>query len=176
MGLEMEDKNEQISIPASATERLDQRTFPESEIFPASRPMLTPREREIAIAAVSARAAGTPVEAAKQVLAGVAVLDGDHLPIVMWPKDTTLRQKADWLANAASDHSERADRFDARMHQLNPGAPQDLEVHPGDAQVSSELVPTLPASASSASVHLEEEIGSRPQTGPQVQRGSNGAC
>lgn len=172
----MEDKNEGISIPASAAERLDQRTFPESEVFLASRPVFTSREREIAIAAVSARAAGTPVEAAKQVLAGVAVLDGDHLPIVVWPADTTPRQQADWLLNTAADQAERADRFDARMRQFNPDAPQALEERPACAQASSELEPTLQASASSASVHLEEEIGSRPQTCPQVQRGSNGAC
>lgn len=172
----MEDKNEEISIPASAAERLDQRTFPESEIFPASRPMLTPREREIAIAAVSARAGGSPVEVAKQVLAGVAVLDGCHLPIVVWPADTTPRQQADWLLNAATDQAERADRFDARMRRFNPDAPQALEERPACAQASSELEPTLQPSASSASTHPEEDTDSRPQTSPQAQQDSSGAC
>lgn len=172
----MEGKNEEISIPASSADHFEQRSFSETEIFCAARPALTAKEREIAIAAVSARACGIPVEAAKQLLAGIAVLDGNHLPILVWPENTTSRQKADWLAKAASDQSERADRFDAHMIQVNPGAPQALEVHPGDAQVSSELVPTLLPSTSSASAHLEEETDSHPLKAPQVRQGSNDAC
>ena len=175
-GIEMADKNEEISIPASSADHFERRSFSGPEILCASRPALTAKERGIAIAAVSARASGAPVEAAKQILAGIAVLDGNHMPIVVWPENTTLRQKADWLATAASDQSERADQFDARMRQLNPGAPQAPEVHPGDAQVSSELAPTLLPSTSYASAHLEEETDSRPLKGPRALKGSNDAC
>ncbi|MBX8474125.1 hypothetical protein K5D38_04975 [Pseudomonas cichorii] len=72
---------------------------------------ITPREREIVIAAISSRATGSPVEAAKQVLAGVAVLDGNHLPILVWPEGMTRSAKAAWHAAEAAYWEMSAKRF-----------------------------------------------------------------
>ena len=43
--------------------------------------------RQIALHAVAARATGSPVEAAKQILAGFSALDGSGKPLVVWPLD-----------------------------------------------------------------------------------------
>ena len=169
-GIEMEDKSEEISISAGAAEHLDQRTFPNSEIFPASRQMLTPREREIAIAAVSARAGGSPVEAAKQVLAGIAVLDGCHSPILVWPENTTRSEKAAWHAAEAAYWEESAKSF----AEFELGAAQSaVRTQPSsrDGRSIGEQGVPLPLSASSAAtLHaletqspLHSELGGLPQ-------------
>ena len=166
----MEGKNEEISIPASAAERLDQRTFPDSEIFPASRPTLTPREREIAVAAVSARAGGSPVEAAKQMLAGIAVLDGCHSPILVWPENTTRSEKAAWHAAEAAYWEESSKSF----AEFELGAAQSaVRTQPSsrDGRSIGEQGVPLPLSASSAAtLHavetqspLHSELGGLPQ-------------
>ena len=55
------------------------------------RPRLTAREREIVISAISARATGKPEVAAVEILVGIAVIDGHHPPILLWPNDMTYR-------------------------------------------------------------------------------------
>lgn len=152
------------------------KAYYEQSLSAVSRPRLSPREREIAIGAIGARGPASPVEAAKQLLAGIAVLDGSHLPFVVWPEEMTLRQRADWLARVAGDHAESADLFDTRMSHLNPGDPQALEGRQGCAQESTELASTLQSSASSASAHPEADTDSRLQIGPLADQDSNGAC
>lgn len=171
----MEDKSEEINIPASSADCLKQRSFPESEILCTSRRRLTLREREIAITAISARASGSPVEAAKQVLAGIAVIDGDHLPILVWPKDVTREEKAAWHDNEADFWRESAKRFsvlnsDARNDQQSPRIPE------GVSQNSSPDQP-LPYSTLAAPAHceVEEENLPRPLSGEPAQ-GSSDAC
>ncbi|WP_139137844.1 MULTISPECIES: hypothetical protein [unclassified Pseudomonas] len=66
-----------------------------------AQPRLSGRDREIALQAIAARASGTPVEAAYQILAGIEALDaGPESPLVMlWPKGDgyeTLEDKAAW--------------------------------------------------------------------------------
>jgi len=46
---------------------------------------LTPKDREIAIQAIAARATGSPAEAAKQILMGIRTFDGELGPFVVWP-------------------------------------------------------------------------------------------
>ena len=47
--------------------------------------MLETNIRQIAIQAIAARASGSPVEAAGQILAGIAALDSPGKPFVIWP-------------------------------------------------------------------------------------------
>ena len=47
--------------------------------------MLESNIRQIAIQAIAARASGSPVEAAEQILAGIAALDSPGKPFVIWP-------------------------------------------------------------------------------------------
>ncbi|MFK0090668.1 hypothetical protein ACIQUS_25680 [Pseudomonas sp. NPDC090755] len=47
--------------------------------------MFDPKTREIAIQAISARARGTPVEVAQQIILGVSALDYPGKPFVVWP-------------------------------------------------------------------------------------------
>lgn len=49
--------------------------------------MLESNIRQIAIQAIAARASGSPVEAAGQILAGIAALDSPGKPFVIWPTD-----------------------------------------------------------------------------------------
>lgn len=65
-------------------------------------PRLSGRDREIALQAIAARATGTPVEAAYQILAGIEALDkGPEAPLVMlWPKGDGfgwIEDRAAWL-------------------------------------------------------------------------------
>lgn len=63
---------------------------------------LSPREREIAIQAMGARVSGEPAEAALQLLHGIAVLDGQHIPAVAWPNGLSLGEKAAWHMEQAA--------------------------------------------------------------------------
>jgi hypothetical protein len=137
---------------------------------------LSPREREIAISAIGDRVSGSPVEAAKQLLAGIAVLDGDRLPVLVWPEAATLRERANWLSDQAKDYLERADLFDARMVAISPSGLQVLEEQRGCVQASNESALTPRLSASFASAHPEEETDSRLQSCSQIDQGSSGAC
>nr|NLU60020.1 hypothetical protein [Pseudomonas sp. BIGb0427] len=116
------------------------------------------------------------MEAAKQLLAGIAVLDGEHPPVLVWPEAATLRERANWLSDQAKDYLESADLFDARLAAISPGGLQVLEEQKGCAQASNESAPTLQLSASSASAHPEEETDSRLQSCSQIDQDSSGAC
>ncbi|WP_156160236.1 hypothetical protein [Pseudomonas sp. 2(2015)] len=121
----------------------------------------SPRERE---------------EAARQLLAGIAVLDGNHPPVLVWPEAATLRERANWLSDQAKDFLERADLFDARMAAFSSDEPQALEEQTGYVQASKESAPIPQSSVSSASAHLEVEKDSRLQSCPRIDQGSSDAC
>lgn len=74
-------------------------------------PGLTAREREIAIAAIGGRVTGTTIEAAKQLLAGIAALDGEHLPILIWPESISRSERAAWHEREAAYWRESAARW-----------------------------------------------------------------
>lgn len=71
------------------------------------------RDREIAVRAIAARATGKPEEAAAEILAGIAVLDGQHLPILLWSPGTDREEKAAWHRSEAAYWEESAARFAA---------------------------------------------------------------
>ena len=66
--------------------------------FYSPRQTLTAKDREIAISSIGARVSGSPAEAAAQLLSGIAVLDGRHLPILVWPTGMSLKEAADKVA------------------------------------------------------------------------------
>ena len=55
--------------------------------------MLETNIRQIAIQAIAARASGSPVEAAGQILAGIAALDSPGKPFVVWPTNLPLAEQ-----------------------------------------------------------------------------------
>ncbi|WP_300727362.1 hypothetical protein [Pseudomonas sp.] len=55
--------------------------------------MLETNIRQIAIQAIAARASGSPVEAAGQILAGIAALDSPGKPFVIWPTNLPLAEQ-----------------------------------------------------------------------------------
>lgn len=172
----MADKNEEISNPAGAADRLDQRTFPESEIFPTSRKRLTPREREIAITAVSARAAGSPVEAAKQVLAAIAVLDGCHSPILVWPENMTRSEKATWHAAEAVYWQDSDRHLKALMPLEFQSAARTQPLNQADSSTGEPGQPH-PLSASAAEApHAEEQQNPPRSELVEPVRASSDAC
>lgn len=72
------------------------------------RVQLTAREREVVIAAVAGKASGLPLEAAKQVLAAIEVLDGKHPPILVWPEGLSREERAAWHEGEAAYWRESA--------------------------------------------------------------------
>lgn len=74
---------------------------------------LTAKEREIAISAIGARVSGGPAEAAKQLLAGVAVLDGQHAPFLILPEEISRQEMAAWHEDQAAYWRDSAARHDA---------------------------------------------------------------
>jgi len=173
----MEYKKEEISIPASDAERFDQRTFPGAEMFLCSRPILTPQEREIAIEALGRKLSGSGAPAAAaDLLAGIAVLDGAHRPVLIWPTDMSLEEKAAWHEREASDLKERVLRFQERMKASTPSVEKKPQAQTGLIQMSGELAPILPALASSAPVPLEAGTDSRSPQAHERTPGSSDAC
>lgn len=88
--------------------------------FDDQRPMLTPKERELAIAAIGSRVSGTPADAATQLLVGIAVLDGRHLPIQVWSAGMGLEDAANWHERNAIELRERNARIQARIRAVSP--------------------------------------------------------
>jgi hypothetical protein len=116
-------------------------------------------DREIALQAIAARATGTPVEAAYQILAGIEALDaGPESPLVMlWPKGDdyeTLEDKAAWH-EAERDRLIKSHEFYSRAF---PSWRQQEPVDPGscplsrNAQDRSESPPTPLLEAASETV------------------------
>nr|WP_259639435.1 hypothetical protein [Pseudomonas syringae] len=72
---------------------------------------LSRADREAAVKAICGRASGTTTEAAAQILAGIAALDGRRLPILLWPEDITREEKAAWHKSEAAFWDASATRF-----------------------------------------------------------------
>lgn len=145
-----------------------------SEIDPKS--SLSPREREIAIAAIGTRVSGSPTAAAEQMLAGIAVLDGDHLPVLVWPVDTTLEEKAAWHEQEAANFRMRAARLQARIQGVNPSEGEAPQEPSGLIQIYSGSAPTHPASTSFEPVLREASTESPVPSDQQANLESSDAC
>lgn len=138
--------------------------------------ILAAAEREIAIGVLGSRGLSSPEEAAKSLLAGVAVLDGKHSPFVIWPAESTRRQRAEWHAKEAVYWMESADHFDARMLKLNLGEGQNPEESAGSQQGPSESGGTARYPASTPSALPEAGTNSRPLESCAPDQGSSDAC
>lgn len=81
-------------------------------------------DRAVAVHAIAARASGTPVQAALQILAGIAALDaGPRSPIVvLWPEGFDegdfLTKRAEWHADQSLQLTERHRRIQLFMSSL----------------------------------------------------------
>ncbi|VVQ17190.1 hypothetical protein V0M98_17655 [Pseudomonas silesiensis] len=137
---------------------------------------LTAADREIALKAIAARATGKPDVAAAEILAGIAVLDGNHPPILLWPNDTAREEKAAWHKAEAAYWEESAQRFAEIMAQ---GTQSAVRTHSAtqDAPSTDEQGAPRPLSASSVKAPHEAETQSPlpSQLGEHLQ-GSSDAC
>ncbi|WP_440064837.1 hypothetical protein ACTAB2_05630 [Pseudomonas syringae] len=135
---------------------------------------LSRADREAAVKAICARASGTTTEAAAQILAGIAALDGRRLPILLWPEHVTREEKAAWHDKEAGFWKESAKRFSVLMSRRNE--PRSPDIPEGSLQNSSPDQP-LPDSTSAAPVHCEKEEESRlPPVSGEPAQGSSDAC
>lgn len=141
-----------------------------------SRPHLSPKEREIAIAAIGQRVSGNPAEAAAQLLAGIAVLDGKHLSVQVWPAGMSLEDAAEWHQSNAADLRARSARIQARIHSVSPSE-QKHPSEPADC-LQTILSPAQPQQqrASSAQDRREVDTDSPPPSDPSLRSGSSDAC
>ena len=137
---------------------------------------LTAREREIAISAISARATGKPDVAAVEILAGIAVIDGNHPPILLWPNDMTREDKAAWHRAEAAYWSASAQ---CKAEVMARGLQSVVQTH----SCSPFLSPTgeqgspQPLSTSSVKVLREaEKQNPLPSLPDEPLQGSSDAC
>lgn len=116
------------------------------------------RDREIALRAIAGRATGKPEVAAAEILAGIAVLDGQHFPILLWPAGIDREEKAAWHRAEAAYWEEAAARFAALTSppQSVPGTRPESQ----DGQSIGERGQLLPGSVSSKPDLREAEIES----------------
>ncbi|WP_024640750.1 hypothetical protein [Pseudomonas syringae] len=89
---------------------------------------LSRADREAAVKAICARASGTTTEAAAQILAGIAALDGRRLPILLWPEDVTREEKAAWHKSEAAFWDASAIRFAEFMKSSEQRSEQETEL------------------------------------------------
>ncbi|WP_155250534.1 hypothetical protein [Pseudomonas asplenii] len=133
------------------------------------------RDREIALRAIAARATGKPEVAAAEILAGIAVLDGRHFPILLWPLETSREEKAAWHRAEAAYWEESVARVAALTQHPGSAARTHLESH-GDQSTDGQDQP-LPYSASSQLGRHEAEIENpRPDQCSEDDRGASDAC
>lgn len=139
-------------------------------------PQLSPREREIAIAAIGARVSGEPSAAAKQLLAGVAVLDGQHTPILIWPEGIAREEMAAWHEAEAAYWRESAARYAEITERAQRSDTGTLRDSRGDLSTDELDTPPAPL-ASSPEAHRASEKENHPQSsaGEPVQ-GASDAC
>lgn len=116
--------------------------------------VLSRREREIAIEAISARLSGPPATAARDLLAGIAVLDGGHAPILVWPVDSTREDKTAWHESEAAYWRKSAENLAEFTARASRNAADTPPLSPGDRS-TGELVEPPARSTSSAAVHHE---------------------
>lgn len=115
--------------------------------------MLETSIRQIAVQAIAARASGSPVEAAGQILAGIAALDSPGKPFVIWPTNLPLAEQI----KALESELERIRHITQSMadyramrdlhHQADSGAhlqPQDTQSHQEAFDMPTEEVASQP--------------------------------
>ncbi len=124
--------------------------------IPKGASSLSSDDRKIALSAIAGRASGSPASAAAEILAGVAVLDGDHYPILLWANDVTREEKAAWHRAEAAFWEDSAQRFAALTDSLR-SAPR-TQSESLDPRSTNALVQPLPESASFQSDHREAGI------------------
>lgn len=140
------------------------------------RPPLTAKEREVAIAAIGARVSGSPADAAAQLLSGIAVLDGNHLPILVWPTGLSLEEAAVWHEHNGKECRLRAQRFSERMAGVNSSARTFPAEHSDLTQKSNEPAQPLRYPVSSAPNHLEAGTDNHLPEDRQPHSEANDAC
>lgn len=138
--------------------------------------MLEPSIRQIAIQAIAGRATGNPAAAATEILVGIAVLDGQHLPILLWPNDLTREEKAAWHAAEAAFWSRSAARFSEPNARDSQSAARTHSETQGVQSTGEQVVPQLLSASSVQAPHeVEAESPVRSQFGEHLQ-GSSDAC
>ena len=104
--------------------------------------MLESNIRQIAIQAIAARASGSPVEAAEQILAGIAALDSPGKPFVIWPTSLTAVEQIEALElelkrvrhaqQSMADYHAKC-RSDLQRSLDSRGEHQGAQSHPGSS-------------------------------------------
>lgn len=148
------------------------------KIYEDDRSLLTGREREIAIEAIGRRLSGRAADAAKDMLVGIAVLDGKHAPFIVWPEvfGFDFEERAAWLEAQAASARASAIRYAEVISQAKHSVERNPEIPPGK-KLSPSLAQPLSQSASSPSAHPEEDKESRlPPPLAEPAPGSSDAC
>lgn len=115
------------------------------------------QEREIAIAAIATRVTGTPASAALQLLAGIAVLNGNHEPIAIWPDDSTRESRAAWHEREATCWRESA----AQHAVMERGSDSAFGTRPALQDDPSTVEQVEPLARSVSSVAARHEVGTQ---------------
>lgn len=130
--------------------------------------MLDSSARQIAIQAIASRAQGTPTDAAKEIVKGIAALDFPDKPFVIWPYDLPLKDRLEALeAEAARVRRsiKSTGEWTNRLSSCQPGSAQypeceDIQSHysasraPGQAN-EAQLAPH--EEAKEAGLHQEQK-------------------
>lgn len=125
------------------------------------RTLLSPADRQVAVNAVASLARGKPEDAATQILAGIAVLDGRHLPILIWGEDISREEKAAWHRAEATFWEDSASRFQGLMRSAGQSAGKTPGPSPSSPAPSQQGRP-LPGPEASAQAHPAVDIGTLP--------------
>lgn len=115
--------------------------------------MLETSIRQIAVQTIAARASGSPVEAAGQILAGIAALDSPGKPFVIWPTNLPLAEQIKALESELERirHITQSMADYRAMRDLHPQADSSALHEHQDTQSSAE-----------ASGVRAEEVASQP--------------
>jgi hypothetical protein len=122
---------------------------------------ISDRDRSLAVQAICSNCYGTTVERAEAILAGIAVLDGKHFPILVWPKEMSSEGPSIWEAKAAW-HKAQAEGYEKLLNQTadhqssSRSEVQTLMRNSSSLSKSEQGLPPLP-SASSARVPPEKD-------------------
>ncbi|MGY2271049.1 MULTISPECIES: hypothetical protein [Pseudomonas] len=131
--------------------------------------MLEPIIRQIAIQAIASRAAGTPTEAALQILKGIAAFDSPGKPFVIWPTSLTAAEQIEALEvelrrirharqsmSAWRAMRESNPRVDSGAHPEHQAAQSHLEAF-GVPAAEIENQPTPGEAAEEVVLHSEQK-------------------
>lgn len=108
-------------------------------------------------------ATGAPEKAAAHILAGIAVLDGAHLPILIWTEGLTWEEKAAWHEAQAARYVQGIRERDELARQIVQSKQEaGTPCPPGEFERAIQFLgrkewdQLLPELAPSQSAHLEE--------------------